>query len=372
MAGTLTVDTIQSDSSYASTLNVASKMNFTSGMQIGGQDATLGGMRNRVINGDMRINQRNWSGNPSSNQVYTLDRWNYNSDQTTAISIEQSSDAPAGFVNSMLVTSLAATSIGSGNYVNLESKIEGYNIADFNWGTANASPVTLSFWVKSSLSGTFGGSIRNPVSTWGYPYSYTLVANTWTKVIVNIPAATNTTYASWGTTNNAGLYMYFDFGTGATYTAPAGSWVNKNTVGADGTTKLVNTNGATWQITGIQLEKGSAATAFEYRQYSTELQLCQRYFEITGEISNSFLLQGYAASAGAQRHPIYYTTRKRTTPTVTISGGGTTGWSYSNGSGLFVAAAGTDTTRLEFNAAAAGITFVYNNNGGYVTSSAEL
>ena len=129
---------------------------------------------------------------------------------------------------------------------------------------------------------------------------------------------------------------------------------------------------ATFLITGVQLEAGSTASPFEYRLYGTELELCQRYFEITGETINTFLLQGYAASASAIRCPIFYATRKRTAPTVTVSGGGTTGWTYSNASGLFVSNAGTDTTRMEFNSSGAGTAFVYNQNGGFITSSAEL
>ena len=279
MAGILTVDTIQSDSSYASTLNVASKMNFAAGMQIGGQDATFGGMRNRIINGDMRINQRAFTGTPS-NGAYTLDRYFYNAN-ATRITLSQSSTAPAGFANSMFVTSSSAASIAASDFTNICQVIEGYNIADLAWGTADAKPVTLSFWVRSSLTGTFGGALRNlgTGGYWGYPFTYTInAANTWEYKTITIPGATNVSY-TWDSTNAQGIYIWWDLGTGSTYTAPAGTWVNKNTVGADGTTKLVTTNGATWHMTGVQLEKGSAATAFENRQFGQELAFCMRYFQ---------------------------------------------------------------------------------------------
>jgi hypothetical protein len=234
--------------------------------------------RNRILNGDMRINQRGFSGTPS-HASYLLDRYFYNA-SATRITVSQSSNAPAGFTNSMLVTSNAASSIGTSDYTNLCQIIEGTNIADLAWGTTDAKPVTLSFWVKSSVTGTFGGAVRNAGTGgyWGYPFTYNInSANIWEYKTITIPGPTNISY-TWETNNNQGIYIWWDFGTGSTYTAPAGTWVNKNTVGADSTTKLVNTNGATWYMTGAQLEVGTAATAFERRPYGMELALCQRYY----------------------------------------------------------------------------------------------
>ena len=377
MAGLLTVDTIQSDSSYASTLNVASKMNFAAGMQIGGQDATFGGMRNRIINGNMVIDQRNAGASvtPASG-AYTLDRWTTGFSQSSKVSIQQNAGSvtpPSGFTNYLGATVAATATVGSTDYFQIAQKIEANNTADLDWSLSTGKTVTLSFWARCSSVVTLGGSIQSVVSPYpSYPFTYSFTAaNTWQQFVITIPAPTAGT--NWNTTGtSASMFIQWNLACGSTYSGTANAWQNANVFGATGAGSIMGTVGNYLYITGVQLEKGSAASAFENRQYGTELALCQRYFEITGEISNSFLLQGYAASAGAQRHPIFYTTRKRTTPTVTVSGGGTTGWSYSNGSGLFVAAAGTDTTRMEFNAAAAGITFVYNNNGGYITSSAEL
>ena len=382
MAGTLTVDTIQSDSSYASTLNVASKINFTSGMQIGGQDTTFGGMRNRIINGAMNIAQRNTSvsGITSTYDSYpAIDRFlNYQETTSAVCTVAQVADAPAGFVNSLKITvTTADASVAAGDRINIAHKIEGLNLLDFDFGLATAKSFTVSFWVKSSVTGTYALEIYNyGISTASTATkTYTInSANTWEYKTVTFTGDTVYPHVK---TNGASLAVWMWLMAGSNYNSTNGGGVftavGSGTQRAYGqTANIAATVNNTFQMTGMQLETGSAASPFEYRQYGTELALCQRYFEITGEITNSFLIQGYAASAGAQRHPIYYTTRKRTTPTVTVSGGGTTGWSYSNGSGLFSAAAGVDTTRMEFNSAGAGTAFVYNNTGGYITSSAEL
>jgi hypothetical protein len=293
-------------------------MNFAAGMQIGGQDTTFGGMRNRIINGDMRINQRAFTGTPS-NSNYTLDRYFYNAN-ANRITLSQSSTAPAGFANSMFVTSSAAASIATGDYTNICQVIEGYNIADLAWGTADAKSVTLSFWVRSSVTGTFGGALRNAGTGgyWGYPFTYNInSANTWEYKTITIPGPTNVSY-TWDSTNAQGIYLFMDFGTGSTYTAPAGTWINKNTVGADGTTKLVTTNGATWYMTGVQLEKGSAASAFEQLQYGHILALCQRYFQ-----KGARGTQGSCYSSDSALMGFYFPVQMRTNPSAGLLTGST-------------------------------------------------
>ena len=328
MAGTLTVDTIQSDSSYASTLNVASKINFTSGMQIGGQDTTFGGMRNRVINGDMRIDQRNAGASvtPSSGSSYTLDRWkNYNS-QASKLSFQQNAGSvtpPTGFTNYLGATSLSAYSVGSSDEFDLYQLIEGYNMADLGWGTANAKSVTLSFWVRSSLTGTFGGTVANSGNSRNYPFSYTISAsNTWEYKTVTIAGDTSGT---WLTTNGVGISLLFSLGAGSSLLGTAGAWTGTASVGATGQVNLVGTNGATFYITGVQLEVGSSATTFERRQYATELALCQRYYEKTydqsvvpGTINESGpQFESNSATVTSGGGPIRFTVAKRGTPTVT-------------------------------------------------------
>ena len=333
------------------------------------------GFKNRFINGAMVIDQRNAgvSFTPTNNS-YGLDRWKFGLTQASKFTVQQNAGSvtpPSGFTYYQGITASAtAYSVLTGDTFFLDQIIEGYNIGDLNWGTASAKTVTLSFWVRSSLTGQFGGALRNSAANRSYPFSYTIsAASTWEQKSITIAGDTSGT---WTTTNGTGIEVVWDLGSGSTYLGTSGTWAASNLIGSTGDTSVVGTANATFYITGVQLEKGSTATSFDYRPYGTELDLCQRYFEITGQTANSFLLQGYAASAGAIRCLIFYSTRKRATPTVTVSGGGTTGWSYSNASGLFIAAAGVDTTRAEFNATAAGVTFVYNPDGGVITSSAEL
>ena len=252
-----------------------------SGSNLGAGNASI--MKNRLINGAMVIDQRNAgaSVNLTSNQ-YTLDRWGCYQTNTSALSIQQNAGSvtpPTGFSNYLGATSLAATSLSAGSYFMIQQRIEGYNTADLAWGTANAKTVTLSFWVRSSLTGTFGGSLRNGAGDRAYPYTYTISsANTWEYKTVTIAGCSDGT---WATNNTASIYVEFALGVGSTYSGTAGTWANGVYISATGATSVVGTNGATFYITGVQLEVGSSATGFEYRQYGTELQLCQRYYQKT-------------------------------------------------------------------------------------------
>lgn len=252
----------------------------------------LYGFKNRLINSAMVIDQRNAGASVTPNGTYTLDRWYAVNSQTGKFSVQQVTDAPTGFANSLKITSLSAYSITSGDYFDIAQSIEGFNIADLGWGTASAKTVTLSFWTKSSLTGTFGGVIRNASYDYNYPFTYTISsANTWEYKTVTITGATSGT---WLTTNGIGASVWFGLGVGSTYSGTAGAW--GTLVGASsatGATSVVGTNGATFYITGVQLEKGSTATSFDYRPYGTELALCMRYYQQT----NSFTAVGVSASS---------------------------------------------------------------------------
>jgi len=236
------------------------------------------GFKNRIINGAMVIDQRNAGASvtQTTNDVYPVDRFRITGTVTSKFTGQQSSQAPSGFVNSLLITSSAATSVGASDYYTIDQKIEGLNCSDLGWGTASAQAVTLSFWVRSSLTGTFGGALLNSASNRSYPYTYTIsAANTWEQKTVTIAGDTTGT---WLTTNGIGITIRWGLGVGSTYSGTAGSWSGSLYLSATGATSVVGTNGATFYITGVQLEKGSTATSFDYRPYGTELALCQRYF----------------------------------------------------------------------------------------------
>ena len=239
-------------------------------------------MRNRIINGAMVIDQRNAGASVTLTAVstYTLDRWAVDITVASKLSIQQNAGSvtpPAGFTNYLGATSLTAYSVVSSDYFYLQQNIEGFNVADLGWGTANAKTVTLSFWVRSSLTGTFGGSLSNGAFNRSYPFTYTIsAANTWTQISVTVAGDTTGT---WTTNNTSGLRVSFGLGAGSSFSGTAGAWTGATLVSATGATSVVGTNGATFYITGVQLEVGTQATSFEYRQYQQELALCQRYYE---------------------------------------------------------------------------------------------
>jgi len=236
------------------------------------------GLKNRIINGAMVIDQRNAGASVTPNNSYTLDRWATSNSQTSKFTIQQNAGAitpPAGFVNYLGITSSSAYSVLTGDYFAVYQAVEGFNAADFAWGTASAATVTLSFLVRSSLTGTFGGSVRNSAGNRSYPFTFSVSsANTWETKSVTIAGDTS---GVWATNNTSGMSISFAFGAGTTFSGTAGAWAAGNFLSATGTTSVVGTSGATFYITGVQLEKGSTATAFDYRPYGTELALCQRY-----------------------------------------------------------------------------------------------
>jgi len=257
------------------------------------------GFRNRILNGDCRIDQRN-AGAATANTIfgYTVDRWAVSQSTSGKLIAQQNAGSvtpPAGFTNYLGVTSQSAFSVGSGDYYMIYQMIEGYNVADFGLGAAGAATFTISFWVRSSLTGTFGGSLQNNANNRSYPFTYTIsAANTWEQKTVTVAGDTTGT---WATTNSTGLRLNFGLGVGSTYSGTAGSWAGSNLITATGATSVVGTNGATFYITGVQLEAGSVASPFERRDYGRELAMCQRYYykmQATG--ANAFFGAGFSDS----------------------------------------------------------------------------
>lgn len=283
-----------------------------------GPFAQYTGFKNRIINGAMMIDQRNAGASVTvntGNQTWSVDRWFAQGTASSGVfTVQQSSVAPAGFTRSLLATvttvdsSLAATDL----YL-LSQSIEGFNIADFAWGTANAQSVTLSFWVRSSVTGTFGGAIVNSAVNRSYPFSYTISsANTWEQKSITVAGDTSGT---WLTDNGIGFRVYLGLGLGSTYSGTAGTWSGSFFISATGATNLMTTNGATFYITGVQLEKGSTATSFDYRPYGTELALCQRYYQATTVL---------VYSSSFARNFVMYPVQMRTSPTIAGGGSGFT------------------------------------------------
>jgi hypothetical protein len=279
-------------------------------------DSSLG-FRNRIINGDMRIAQRGTSfaglANGSSG-TYTLDRWVWDESGTsTAVqTVSQDSSAPAGFVNSLKVlTTTAQALLAATNSYRVSQNIEGNNVSDLGWGTADAKAVTLSFWVRSSLTGTFGGSVANSAFNRSYPFAYTIsAANTWEYKTVTIAGDTSGT---WATDNSTGIAVLFSIGTGTDYIAAPGSWNSTRVDAPTGQVNVAGTLNATWFITGVQLEKGSTATSFDYRPYGTELALCQRY--LPAFIGDANHWSGQAFTTTGTVVPITFPVTARVAPT---------------------------------------------------------
>ena len=278
-------------------------------------------MKNRLINSAMVIDQRNAGASFSSsvNGVYSLDRWyNQNNTSGTRFSVQQNAGnvtCPNGFSNYLGVTTASAYTVGSTDVIGIGQYIEGYNIADLGWGTANAKTVTLSFWVRSSLTGTFGGSLHEGgAATAFYPYTYTIsAANTWEYKTVTVVGPT---IGTWQTTNSRGLSVLFNLGTGATFSGAAGSWSASPNYAPTGVVSVVGTSSATFYITGVQLEVGSTATSFDYRPYGTELALCQRYYYKTKPAAFSSISSGgYNSSTTAFQGFLQFPVTMRIAPT---------------------------------------------------------
>ena len=332
------------------------------------------GFKNRIINGGMVIDQRYGGTSTSSANNYVLDRWlGYNS-QATKFTIQQNAGSvtPAvGFTNYLGCTSSSAYSITSTDYFAVIQPIEGLNVSDLAWGTANAKTVTLSAWVYSSLTGTFGGSLSNSATNRSYPFSYSIpVANTWTQISVTIAGDTSGT---WLKTNGVGIYVTFGLGVGSTLSNTAGAWAAGTYWSATGATSVVGTNGATFYITGVQFEVGSQATSFDFRDYGRELALCYRYYESeTGSAYSSASNGGFGNSyAGSY----YFKVQKRTTPTVTIySGAALTGTAGSAiwYPGSTVATATLTTTSVSLFSIQQSGTSTYNLVSYSYSASAEL
>ena len=362
---------------------------FSANVSVAGSISSVNtfGFKNRLINGNMVIDQRSAGASVTQNTsgTYTLDRWVVYGTVTSKFTVQQNAGSvtpPAGYINYLGATSSSAYSIVAADEFTVNQIIEGLNLSDLAWGTASAKTVTLSFQVYSSLTGTFGGALRNTNTTRSYPFSYSIpVANTWTSISITIAGDTTGT---WLTTNGAGIRLDFSLGTGTTQSGTAGAWAATNYTSATGAVSVVGTSGATFYITGVQFEVGSQATSFDFRSYGTEFSLCQRYFETsynqgvavgTATATGVYYTLGASDSSGSIGTVLQFKVTKRTTPTLTpYTQGGAAGWQY-----LTAVTSGTAAVNVTFLGASGGL--VFNNSGaasiaaqifGQWTASAEL
>ena len=270
--------------------------------------------RNRIINGDMRIDQRNAGAAVTTDGSFPVDRFKVSQSTDGAFSAQQDTSVPTGFVNSVKITTTTAdATLTTTQNLNLSQSIEGTNIGDLAWGTANARTVTLSFWVRSSLTGTFGGSLRNSALNRSYPFTYSIsVADTWEYKTVTIAGDTSGT---WLTTTGIGINVVFGLGAGPDRSGTAGAWAGANYVSATGAVSVIGTLNATWYVTGVQLETGSVATPFERRPYGTELMLCQRYYyRIRPGVVGEILASGSNSSTTVGRGTLNFPVEMRIAP----------------------------------------------------------
>ena len=359
------------------------------------QPAALGnsgvelGMRNRLINGGMAFDQRNAgaSATQGTSNAYCLDRWLTVGSQASKFTVQQNTvDAPVanGFATCAKITSSSAYTVGASEIFFFIQKIEGFNQTDIGWGTSGAQPVTLSFLVRSSLTGTFGGCLINGPETYTFPFSYTINnANTWETKTITIPAQTAGAWSN--NSNGVGIQLVFSMGCGSSLQAAGNTWTTGSKYAPTGATNVVGTNAATWYITGVQLEKGSNATPFEFRQYGAELALCQRYYQGYTYSNGSRICMGFARSSaivdGLFQFPVM-----RAAPTVSLpplgNGAGqgtyvTNAFGYPGMTGSLSAVSVNTSSFVIFQSGDSGFTtgqssIFYSSSGCSLSLSAEL
>tara|TARA_R110000772_G_scaffold120365_1_gene226590 strand:- start:1747 stop:2799 length:1053 start_codon:yes stop_codon:yes gene_type:complete len=275
------------------------------------------GMVNRVINGGMVFDQRN-AGAVTQAITYTLDRFRYFATQAGKISVQQVTDAPSGFSHSVKLTVISSYNLSGTEQFFFGTTFEANNLVDFAFGTSGAKATALSFWVKSSITGKYSISWVNSANNYSFIETYLInTADTWEYKTISIPAATG---GVWGTGNNRHSFIQFMLGNSGTFDGTAGTWQPANIRGTSDSVDFVSqSNGATFYVTGVQLEKGSVATDFEYVDYGRQLQMCQRYFQIYGgQPGGGPNFQGYGVGDMNSVYP--FTTEMRVIPTSATSG----------------------------------------------------
>ena len=238
--------------------------------------------RSKIINGAMTIDQRNAGAAVTpTTTVYALDRYRLFVGAASKLTVQQVTDAPAGFTHSAKITVASSYTPASNEQFFYGTSFEADNVGDLGFGTAAAQTTTLSFWVKSSVTGTYSFSWTNNANNRSYVGVFSISsADTWEKKTATIAGDTTGTWPNTG--NGRHSFLQIGLGAGSNFDGTAGVWQAGNLRQTSGSVDFVaQSNGATFYITGVQLEAGDTATPFEHRSYGAELALCQRYFQKT-------------------------------------------------------------------------------------------
>ena len=313
---------LQSSGSAIATLS-STGLSMATGktFSVGGVTGSPYAMKNRIINGAMTVSQRGSTSTTVSAFAYGVDRFGaYESTSATSVTATQSSTAPAGFINSLLYTVGTGGTATAAQQAYIRTKIEGLNISDLAWGTASAATVTLSFWVRSSLTGTYCVYFKNSAQDRSYVSTYTIsTANTWEQKTITVAGDTSGT---WLTTNGIGIELGFDLGSGSNSNTTANTWAAGSFANTSAQANLIGTSSATFYLTGVQLEVGSSATSFEFKLYNQELANCQRYYyRITATASYQLYGSGFAEVSTLSYAFVKFPVTMRTNPTALESSG---------------------------------------------------
>jgi hypothetical protein len=349
---------------------------------IGSGDSSI--MKNRIINGEFKVSQYNGtSSSTPAGDGYFIDRFRTVFTGSTKFTIGQNLNSvtpPVGFINYAGLQVATAGSLGATDYNTIQQNIEGVNVSDLAWGTANAKTVTLSFQVYSNITGTFGGALQNSSNNRSYPFSYSIpTANTWTTVSITIAGDTSGT---WLTTTGVGIRVFWSMGTGTTYSGTAGAWAGSFLTSVTGATTIMASTSNVFYITGVQLEVGSSATGFEYENYTSLLQKCQRYYQRIGStgVSGGAVASGVSYNTALAIAYAKFTTTMRAAPTGSVTSAANFNVVQS-GSAYFativtVYTYGTDSTRVDFTSSplvqGSGAVILCNSTTDAIQLSAEL
>jgi len=271
--------------------------------------------RNLIINGAMTVDQRNsGSAVAAPHNTYTLDRLNVYQSGDAAYSVQQVSDVvPDGFTNSAKIACTTADTNGFGatDYYMLTYNFEYNQIRSLEFGTSSAKQVTLSFYVRSNLTGTFSGALESGDGGRHYVFEYTInSANTFERKSITIPGDTSGTWT--GTYNARGMKIRLALALGADYDGTAGTWGTDESYGSTNQTNFVSSTSNVFYISGLQFEEGDTATPFEHEDYATTLRKCKRYYEL---LDTTVYPTNYSTVSLGN---FFWTEQKRVEPTLSV------------------------------------------------------